>query len=306
MARRRDPTGNATKMAIRAARDARKAVKSTKKARMVSLVKKVIMGKAETKQVAFYQSYNNGSATNRATGLYSDRGWATQNNVITSNNLDILQLIPFCYQGLKDNQRIGERIQPVSLKVNGCVRINYANNIATYNNTDLKVVIYVLQHVQLKDYTTLYAENDFSQLLKDTDSLVSSTQQFDGQSWQQHLPIANQYYRLLKKKVITLKYEGLFPKASPGGAVPTVATGVPNSHNYFASYSMNLSKYLPKNLKYPEETVTDPLVLNTPTNSSIFMAMGFFQLKEPASGGTFDTAPQMEQTYQSRMGYKDL
>jgi len=165
--------------------------------------------------------------------------------------------------------------------------------------TFLKVVIYVLQHVQLKDYTNLYASNDFTQLLLDNEE---NTRSFDGQSWQQHMPIANQYYRLLKKKVITLRYAGLWPKPT----TPTASTGVPNSHNYFANYSFNLSKHIPKELKYPEQTIpTGPLVLNTPTNSSIFMCMGFYQQNEPSNGATFDTAPQMEQTYQSRMYYKD-
>jgi len=305
MPRRRDPvTGLSTmELARRAEKTARRAVRGVKKAKLVGLVKNVIMRKARTKTVSFYQSWNDGTKTTRATGLYSDRGWATQNNQINTNNTDILQVIPFCYQGLEDNQRLGETISPVGLNIRGCIRINYANNLSVYNNADLKVVIYVVQHVQLKDYTNLYSKNDFTQLLQDNDAVTDATQQFDGQSWQSMMPVANEYYRLLKKKVITLRYAGLWPKPT----TPTASTGVPNSHNYFANYSINLRKQVPKLLKYPLQSIpTNPLILNTPTNSSIFMCMGFYQQNEPANGATFDTAPQMEQTYVSTLTFKDL
>jgi len=36
------------------------------------------------------------------------------------------------------------------------------------------------------------------------------------------------------------------------------------------------------------------------------MGMGFYKENEPAQGSTFDTAPSMEQTYVSRMNYKDI
>jgi len=268
------------------------------------VIKKVIKGSAETKQKMFYQSTSGAGNTNRATGTYNDRGWALQDGSISTkvapnvNNTDLLQLIPEVEQGASDNQRIGDQITPTSLVVHGRVRVALATELNTFTPTDIKVVIYVLQHVSLKDYTNLYAQNQFSQLLENGEN---TTVLFNGQSWQSRLPVAKQYYRLLKKKIITLRYAGA---VSNTGNPPTNVS-VANSHNWFAEYSMSLGKHLPAKLKYPENNVAAP-TLNEPTNSSIFMCMGYYNQSEPASGGTFLSNTLLEQTYVSTLSWKDL
>lgn len=278
---------------------------SVARSEVADIAKRVLNRNTESKYVMFYQTANSGVTTSRAVGDYALRGYATQNNTITTNtnpiirnNLDILQLIPYCEQGVADNQRLGDKITPKSLTVSGSVRIKSLTRLQEIAPTDIKVVIYVLQHVSLKDYNNLYANNDFSQLLETGEN---STVQFEGQSWHAKMPIAKQYYRLLKKKIITLRYAGAENTSST-----VVPYSVANSHNYFAEYKFSLSKHLPANLKYPENSVLDPNVLNAPTNSSIFMCMGFYDQKESYNGSDLVTEAWMEQTYVSKLVYKDL
>lgn len=277
---------------------------------MSKFIKNVVKGVAETKYAMFYENYNPGNSPNRnAAGAYVGRGWCVQNKTLaTNNNVDIKQLIPFVYQGVSDNQRLGSRITPTSLKVHGSVRISYQEAspppgqetptpgpLFTQTPADIKVVLYVCQHVSLKDYDNLYAANDFSQLL---DNGENTTVQFNGQNWQAKLPVAKQYYKLIKKKVITLRYAGIDNNNN------TTVLSVANSHNYYANYELNLSKHLPANLKYPENNVTGT-ALNTPTNSSIFMCFGYYDQKEPSNGATFIQGTALEQTYVSVMTFKD-
>jgi len=130
-------------------------------------IQQIVQGEAETKRATFYQSANDGTGTNIATGLYANRGWAVQNNTITNNTVDILQLIPYIAQGTDDWERIGDRLRPVKLGGKGSVRVAQAlrATVAT-NTTNLHVCMYVLQHVSLKDYTNLRAQNNFGQLLE--------------------------------------------------------------------------------------------------------------------------------------------
>lgn len=271
----------------------------TRKAPLVKLIKKVVSGQAESKVVAFYQTYNNGTSTARASGAFAGRGWALQNNQITTratpvlNNLDLLQLIPYVVQGTEDNQRIGQVVMPKSLIVNGCVRV-CLTNLSAFKPTDIKVCIYVLQHVQLKDYNNLYNNNDFTQLLETEEN---ATTNFGGQSWNLNQRVSKQYYRVLKKKIITLRYAGV-PTTPPVGSIS-------NWHNYFANYRFSLAKSLPKKLTYPETGATVN-ILNLPTNSAPFMCMGYVNEQETSIGGTPSVAVDLEQTYTSIMTFKDL
>jgi len=282
----------------------------TSNSTLTGLIKRVVKGQAETKYTMFYENYNPGNSSSRNTlGLYANRGFMVQNKTISTNNTDIKQLIPFVVQGVSDNQRMGSRISPTSLKVRGTIRVSNQDQapvppattpelgyLKSFTPLDIKVVIYVLQHVSLKDYENLYASNDFNQLLENGEN---TTVQFGGQNWHNKLPIAKQYYKLLKKKVVTLRYAG-----AENATVTSVAYSIANSHNYYANYELNLSKYIPANLKYPENNVTGP-ALNTPTNSSIFMCMGFYDQKEYSNGQSFSQLGQLEQTYVSTMTYKD-
>jgi len=283
--------------------------KPTTKKDLTAFVKQVVQGQVEPKVVAFYEQYNDGgSALRPLDGTYSRRGFSSQNQQISGNNTDIKQLIPYVAPGTSDNQRIGSAITPTKLIVKGHIRVSneiktsdppFSGPLITFEPTDIKVCIYVLQHVTYKDYDTLFSQNDFTQLLSTSEN---NTGPFQGQVWQGDMPVAKQYYRLIKKKMITLRYAGL---ANVTG--PVTNSPIANAHNYYASYTMDLSKHLPATLKYPETNVTGNTG-NSPTNSSLFMCMGWVDQNEPGNGGGGATPNRadLQETYTSYMTFKDL
>jgi len=239
-------------------------------------VRKMITGTAETKSTAWYETRNNGTVPDKATGFWTVAGFAGQSNRITTNNTDILRLIPTVTEGTDAFERIGRRIRVQSLKVNGAVRITM-DKITPQQPLDVRVVIYVLQHVNLKDYASLYARNDFNQLL---DNQEGGTNQFYGLQMNEFQRVNNSFYKLCAKKVVTLRYAG-----TKNPADQTAAYSIANAHNYYATYSFDVTKHLPKVLTYPDGlnggSVVDPVVLNAPTNSSLFMCMGWIDQQGP-------------------------
>lgn len=283
----------------------RKASKPKKTAKlskpMRRAIKQVVQGESETKRATFYQTANDGTGTEIATGLYANRGWAVQNNTITNNTVDILQLIPYIAQGTDDWERIGDRVRPVKLGIKGSVRVaqQLRATVAT-PTTNLHVCMYVLQHVSLKDYTNLRAQNNFGQLLETGEG---TTVFFNGEALNPHMRVHSSYYKVCAKKVLKLKYAGI-----QNG--PNTQLSIANAHSWYADYSMDLTKHIPKLFKYPEDAPgANPLVANVPTNSSIFLCMGYVNEDindAPPVPDPFPVTTQMQQIYVSELLYKDM
>jgi len=268
---------------------------------MKKAVKQLVRGEAETKRTAFYQDANNGSSGAIATGMFSTRGWAVQNNVITNNTTDLLQIIPYVIQGTNDFNRIGKSIRVVNLNVRGTVRI-LGSLIAAIGTpmTNLDVYVYVLQHVSLKNYTDLRARNDFSRLLEDGEG---GGRNFLGNALDPFMPVSKQTYNVLARKRIQLKYGGA---ALPGGTL-TTPVSVANAHQWSAEYNINLTKKCPKKLTFPDDDNGSilPTIYNSPTNSSIFMVFGFVDEQVGNPAGSL-VRPWLEQTYVSSLTFKDM
>jgi len=266
-----------------------RAAPKTKKA-ITKLVKRVVRGQAETKEVAWY----NGPVPSN--GTYAQANYINQNAIITNNATDILRLIPLVAQGTGDNQRIGERIQPISLTVQGsvCLPTNSFNDPTGSLFNDEYVIIYVVQHVTLKSYQSLVTGNDFTQLLRTGEN---TTVAYQGHVWDSQMPVENAYYRLLKKKKLRIRNMGVKPAA--GGGDPNNTWVAPALSPYRAEYRINLSKVLPKVFKYPESPTAAGA--NDPTNSSIFMCMGLY--RGDSQVGQSDT---IQHQYVTHLKYKDL
>ena len=267
-------------------------------------VKILVKGEAESKRATFFQSYNDGTSTQRATGAFNVRGFARQNNVISNNNTDILQIIPEVAEGTDYYQRIGNRISPKSLIVRGSIRLQQVWNVppeSTYTPPiNVDVYIYVLQHVMHKDYQSLYNLNNFNELL---DVGNGQCVKFDGSYQISKLPVAKQYYRLLQKKKITLRYGGVM---NAGGSTTLTTLSVANAHAWSSDFVLNLTKHLPKVLKYPVTAdTTQPQ--DEPTNSSLFWCMGYVDwFQANTSGANPPVVATLQQTYVSDMTFKDL
>lgn len=262
---------------------------------LTGLIKRVVKGAAETKEVIWY---NGPSPSN---GTFAQASYINQNATITNNTTDILRLIPYVAAGTGDNQRIGEKIKPVSLNVKGsvCLLTNSINNQPSNTagfQQDFYVVIYILQHVSLKSYKDLAAQNDFTQLLKTGEN---STVPYNGHVWESQMPVEDAYYKLLKKKKYRLRYGGM--KQTTAGDPPgNQWIAMSNPHSWRAEFNISLSKHLPANFKYPEANAPAGNQ-NDPTNSSIFMCMGAYQ-----ADGTVLNSTIFQQQYISSLKYKDL
>jgi len=208
------------------------------------------------------------------------------------------------------------------MTINGMVRVRNIDLLQSIPK-DMYVVMYILEHVKLKSYIDLFNRNDFTQLLLTGSSLYSdysnSTNGFGvnqvgtitgGLYVNSVQPIAKQYYRLLKKKVIRLRYAGTLN--TPGGQAVTMSTSIANAHDYMYKFSYDISKHLPATLKYPENgnlnvnpTITPPTVqtgLWDPTNSAPFMCFGCYN----PDGNTETGQTQFELQYVTSLHYKDL
>lgn len=265
-------------------------------------IKAIARSDAETKYTAWYQGVNDGTVTTRSTGFFSTSGWAVQNQAIALNETDILRLIPQVLEGTGDYNRIGTKIRPVSLNVKGQLRVKLAN-VNLFTPADFTVDLYVLQHRRLKSYENLYSLNNFGELL---DTGEGGTIGYQGISINSGMRVSPQNYMVLQRKRITLRYAGL---QNTGAAASQVS--IANAHTWYAEYSMNLIKHLPKVLQFPDDTTagnpTPPRIANAPSNSSIFLCMGY-----PSwfNNSTNSNAAQsnnvfLEQTYVSTLGFKD-
>jgi len=259
-------------------------------------VKKLIKGAGEIKRVSWYNTYNDGTSTSRANGLISNWGYANQNNIISVNNTDALRIVPSIGLGTDDFNRIGDRVQVASMKVHGAIRVSL-QTLAEWKPTDIRVVIYVLSSKLYKDYNTLYSQNNFNQLLDVNDG---TTQRFNGTPLNEFMRVADQYYTVHKKKVITLRFAGFDASSAAGTA------SVANSHNYYATFNMDLTKILPKVLKFPESGGGTPAeFINAPTNAAPFLAFGFVNQK---GGSNFvdATVATLQQTYITNLNFRDV
>jgi len=264
------------------------------------IVKQTIDRNVEDKRVCFYSS---GQASNVIDGLLANAAPNVQNQLIADNLTDIKRLIPYCTLGSDSHQRIGSEIRPKRLVINGNVCISQVNNTSSFIRKECYVVIYVLQHQIFHSYQSLIGGaatptfgNNFNQLLETGESTLKG---FQGLYIDSTLPVCKQFYKLITKKIVKLRYQG-YDNYSPTGNTASVA----NANDYRANFTLTLDqKQLPAKFKYPEPTVTGVTTgLNDPTNSSIFMCMGFyeydgFQLASPLSS--------IQQQYTSMMYYED-
>jgi len=256
----------------------------------VALVKRVMKGEAETKSRMYFQ----GSTTDSLDvtfGQYADRTFTGKNQYISSNVTDIHRLIPIIQQGTGDNQRLGTRITPTSLIVRGNVQVNKSLLQSTSGPQERFAVIYVMQHVTLKDYNSLRVSNNFGAMLETGDQ---STAAFMGDTMSMYLPVAKQNYRLLAKKIIPLRWAGII---NPGTAPVSIA----NAHSYSVNFMFNLTKHLPKTIVYPEGTGVP-----NPTNTSMFMCVAYANQLWDVTVPQPSAVVGVDMTYVANLSYKDL
>jgi len=270
---------------------------------LVKAVTRIINKKSETKEASFFGT----AGTFPQTGLYSAAAYSGQNQTITTVAGDVKVVLPYVLAGNEDWQRIGNKISPLSLRIQGTTKISLAQiSTPLFAPTDIYAVLYVLQSKTIKSYSNFLNTVAGPQENLRLDGLLKTeegnTIAFDGSVWASRLPVAEQNFTLLTKKVFRLRYAGLVG----GGATPGAAS-IANSHDYVANWSLNVKpgKHMPKVLTYPEGGTTGilPPTANSPTNFAPFMVMGFY-----FADGSLPGPPtvRLENTYTSLLRYKDM
>jgi len=260
---------------------------------VVKIAKKVVKGQAETKQVSFW-SGNSGGVSEPGTWPPAAYAWSAQNQFIQNNSSDIHRLVPRVFQGVGESQRTGSSIRPVSLTVRGVVGINPTLNLqggvpVSGFPMDITAVIYVLSHVSLKNYRDLSNNNVFTQMLHTGDqgtldaagvnvSTQMPTTNFGGVIHSSQMAVEKQYYKLIKKKTVRLLNDG---QLAPGNQTQTPQNVLVQNTPLLRArpFTFNLTKHIPKNLKYGEINpglATQPNNIYDPTNTAIFMCVGFY------------------------------
>jgi len=186
------------------------------------------------------------------------------NSVINTSN-DWYRCLPLVARGTNSNQRVGDKIQPTSLKLNWSFRFDTRDQ----NTRDIYVVLYVLQSKSLKDYKTNGTNgalpDNFQQYL---DNGNDTTTYFQGTWVDAQKPINRENFTLLHKKIILLCKGSGLPN---GSGVVGVSTG---DGMYTHERSVRAtSSYTFKNL--PQLLYSD-VSLSRPSNFSPVWAVGYY------------------------------
>lgn len=271
----------------------RKPARARRNKDLTQKIKAVVAGQAETKMVTYF----GGSSR---TGLWADRSPVAQNQLISQTGTDVLRVIPYVTQGSGDNQRNGIKIMPTSLSIHCKVNIApTAPGSLGLNGGfggNYVAVAYLLQSQKYRTYVDLSNNNDFTQLLDIGDDTTTA---FNGEFFHNTLPVAKQYYRLLAKKVIPLRNEGVLGV----GSTPTPGQlNNTNSAPFASEWTWNAGKHLPKHLIYPEAGAPLGPGHDDPQNAALFWSVGYYFMD-----GTTST-PQilLNQEYTAIMKFKDF
>lgn len=236
-------------------------------------IDRIIAGKQETKLVI-------NAPFNRQTSTDLE-DFTAFTSAITSTN-EVYCLVPQVVQGIDDQQRIGNTIQPISLttKVNLSLLGTASQNVW--------VDVYFLKSKNIKDE----AFNGSIQTGLLLNNGLGGNVNYDGTSYTAMLPVNKTEFSVIAHKHIKLESAFGDPNSALSGAGSNVST---NTYKYTASFSQKI----PVPTRYTYEASTKL----TPTNDFPFMMLGFY-----GSDTNGNLAPITARVYcqaQSHLYFKD-
>jgi len=247
-------------------------VKPTKS--MLDVINTVVRRGQETKFVVG-APFNNQSSTNLET-------FTSFTSAITSTN-EVYALIPKIDEGTDDFNRIGQVIQPRSLrtKVNVCLPTDQVHSMSVYAD---------FYFCTAKPVKAEYLSNQVptSELLNDGQG---SNVPYDGTSFTAALPINKTKFSLIRHVRVKLQ-KGI---NDPNVALTGAGTSSTNVYPYSKSFSVNIP--IPQKLTYLDSGS------NTPSNFFPFMMVGFHGTDN--TGGTAPIVARINVQAQSQLYYKD-
>jgi len=256
---------------------------------MTALVKRVLNSKLETK----YRFDYSGQPF-PAIGYYP--GTANGHNGTLTNVSDIHRMIPQVQVGDTQVTRTGIKLDVLKLQadLDFSVRSDALGPFPTAWN--LMFVVYIWQHKQYKTYSQLAASNDWSQFLDRGDGTTGA---FSGVSCDAKLPLAKDHYRLCKKFVFPIRTDG----SSNGQQLGTVVSNG-NAAPFTKRLSLDLTKFIPKKLQYVVQPSGTPAIDDFPTNSSLAMSVGFYNMDLILASDVI-TQPLCNVSWVTKLTFKD-
>lgn len=209
-------------------------------------------------------------------------------------------MIPPIPIGDTQNDRQGIKVNVLKLQthLDFSIRDDATRPSATAWN--LMFVVYIWQHKQYKSYKQLELNNNFDQFL---DRGNGTTGNFTGLPCDAKLPLAKDHYKLCRKFVFPIRTDG-----SANGAVTGTNYNVSNGNAapFSKRITLDLTKYIPKKLQYPVATSTDPdpVIDSYPTNSSLCMSVGFYDMTLVTQGDVL-AQPLVNTQYVTTLTFKD-
>jgi len=242
----------------------------------------------------------------------------SEGNVVWNSQIagsaDWYRALPLVSRGSNSNQRVGDKIQPKSLKVNWTFRFDKNDQ----NTRDIFVVLYLLSSKSNKDYNTNNNSgalpSNFNQYL---DNGNDTTTYFSGTWADSQKPVNRENFTVHTKKIINLiKPTGLANGSGVVGpalldASGNIQTDLSGNPVYLAAgsdgmYSHERSvrksfsytfKSLPKNFLYSDVS------LSRPANFAPVWAVGYYY----ADGSSPDTAAGLlYAACETHLYYKDI
>lgn len=166
---------------------------------------------------------------------------------------------------------------------------------------NLMFCVYIWQHKQYKSYKQLETGNNFSQFLDRGDGTTGS---FSGLPCDAKLPLAKDHYKLCRKFVFPIRTDGSSNGSVVGSALVVSNT---NASPFQKRITVDLTKYIPKKLQYVVQQTSpdpDPTIDSYPTNSSLCMSVGFYDMTLVSQGDIL-SQPLVNVQYVNQITYKD-
>lgn len=276
--RRRAPVRAAVKPVTR--RVVKKAVTQVKARRFKKAVSHVIQNNMETKRasvVIAQNGYINGGGLDNQATTSASAGYIV-NNVMYS--IDVLQ-------GIASNQRIGDKISPISCSLEGFVHTNQFDSVTNINFRPFDVRIVVFKYVASRDLPVLLP------MKYETSSDPPANVVIDGTPVNEMLRFSAQY-RLIASRTLRLRPPDSDDLSGASGNAETRINTQTSNAPYYRKFAIKVP--LPKVLRYESPTTGFP--------ANCWFSVGAYIVD--ANGVPVPQAQQRARLYmRANMAYKD-
>lgn len=263
-------------------RGAKKAVRSYKAARFTKAVKSAVASSMETKRISSVIAQNaviNGGGLDYQSSVTAAKGFLVP---------DVLYALDV-QQGIASNQRIGDKINPLSCTITGCVHTNQFDTVSNISFRPFDVHILVFKYVAGR---LSLLQSDLA-MKYETSSTPPTSEAIDGTPVNEMLPFSP-FYKKIAHRVIRLRPPDSADLSGGQGTSETRINTQTSNAPYYRKFAIRCP--LPKTLTYDSPT------REFPTNS--WFSVGCYVVD--SNGVPIGQSQQRARVYmRASMSYKD-